>query len=126
MSQQSRTTYVVTDPGEILAALVGPKDVEVLHLEFLCPVPCPVCGESARVKDRPLVPYIDLPVYEFPIRSRVFIRSRGAGRMIEAKVAEYVTTPSTERATSRAISLDYVGSTRGPNRQVAVEYRTTE
>jgi transposase len=80
VTQQSRSTYVVTDPSEILAALVGLKDVEVLYLERRGPdvelaieqlvgaVGCPACGEPARVKDRPLVRYIDLPVYGSPMR----------------------------------------------------------
>ena len=33
MSQHARSTYVVTDPIEIVQALVGLKDIEVLHLE---------------------------------------------------------------------------------------------
>ncbi len=80
MSQKPRSTYVITDPTQILAALVGLKDVIVLHLERRGPdvelaiegvlgdVSCPLCGEGARVKDRPLVRYIDLPVYGSPMR----------------------------------------------------------
>ena len=80
MTQQSRSTYVITDPTQILAALVGLKDVQVLHLERRGPdvelaieqvvgeVSCPSCGGPARVKDRPLVRYIDLPVYGSPMR----------------------------------------------------------
>jgi transposase len=80
VSQKTRSTYVVTDPIEILAALVGLKDVEVLQLERRGPdvelaieqvlgdVSCPLCGEPARIKDRPRVHYIDLPVYGVPMR----------------------------------------------------------
>ena len=80
MSQQSRSTYVITDPTQILAALVGLKDVEVLHLERRGPdvelaieqvigeIRCPACREVAQVKDRPRVRYIDLPVYGSPMR----------------------------------------------------------
>jgi transposase len=80
VSQKTRSTYVVTDPIEILAALVGLKDVEVLYLERRGPevelaieqvlgdVSCPLCGEPARIKDRPRVHYIDLPVYGVPMR----------------------------------------------------------
>jgi transposase len=80
VSQQSRSTYVITDPTQILAALVGLKDVRVLHLERRGPdvelaieqligeIRCPACGEVAQVKDRPRVRYIDLPVYGSPIR----------------------------------------------------------
>lgn len=80
MTQQSRSTYVITDPTQILAALVGLKDVEVLHLERRGPdvelaieqrigmILCPACHQVARIKDRPLVRYIDLPVYGTPMR----------------------------------------------------------
>ena len=80
MSQHARSTYVVTDPSEIVHALVGLKDVVVLHLERRGPdvelaveqvvrqVSCPTCGGPARVKDRPVVRYIDLPVYGSPMR----------------------------------------------------------
>ena len=80
MSQKTRSTYVVTDPIEILAALVGLKDVEVLQLERRGPdvelaieqvlgdVSCPLCGEPARIKERRRVHYIDLPVYGVPMR----------------------------------------------------------
>lgn len=80
MTQQSRSTYVITDPTQILAALVGLKAVEVLHLERRGPdvelafeqtvggIRCPACRELARVKDRPTVRYIDLPVYGSPMR----------------------------------------------------------
>lgn len=80
MRQQSQSTYVVTDPSEIIRALVGLKDVRVLHLERRGPdvelaieqeigvILCPACREVAQVKDRPLVRYIDLPVYGSPMR----------------------------------------------------------
>jgi transposase len=78
--QHARSTFVVTDPIQILEALVGLKDVEVLHLERRGPdvelaieqrigvILCPACHEVARVKDRPTVRYIDLPVYGSPMR----------------------------------------------------------
>jgi transposase len=78
--QKNRSTFVLTDPSEILEALVGLKDVRVVHYERrasdveLCveqvvsDVRCPECHESARVKERPLVAYVDLPVYGFPMR----------------------------------------------------------
>ena len=45
----------------------GP-DVE-LAIEQLIrdPVRCPSCGVEARVKDRPVVHYVDLPVYGTPM-----------------------------------------------------------
>ena len=80
MSQKTRSTFVITDPNEILEALVGLKDVKVLHYERHGPivelmieqvvesVSCPSCGERAEVKERPVVDYTDLPVYGAPMR----------------------------------------------------------
>jgi transposase len=78
--QQTRSTYVVTHPSEIVAALVGLKDVRVLHYrragpnvelmveQVLNQVRCPSCGAVAQVKERPVVRYVDLPVYGTPMR----------------------------------------------------------
>jgi transposase len=78
--QKTRSTFVLTDPSEIVQALVGLKDVRVLHYERRGPdvelmieqvvgvVSCPSCGERAQVKERPVVHYIDLPVYGTPMR----------------------------------------------------------
>jgi transposase len=62
-------------------ALIGLKDVVVLHYErrgpdvelaieqlIRQPVRCPSCAELAQVKERPVVTYIDLPVYGTPMR----------------------------------------------------------
>jgi transposase len=80
VSQQSRSTFVVTDPSEILEALVGLKDVRVLHYRRRGPnvelmieqvideVRCPSCGGLAQVKERPVVSYVDLPVYGTAMR----------------------------------------------------------
>ncbi len=80
MIQQSRSTFVITDPTEIVRALVGLKDVRVLAYERRGPdtrlvieqtldeVRCPRCAGAARVKDRPVVTYIDLPVFGSPMR----------------------------------------------------------
>ena len=80
MSQKPRSTFVVTDPTEILEALVGLKDVRVLHYKRSGPdvelmieqvaqeVRCPSCQGRAQVKERPVVSYIDLPVYGHPMR----------------------------------------------------------
>ncbi|MHB1907198.1 MAG: transposase family protein [Acidimicrobiales bacterium] len=79
MIQQSRSTFVTTDPSEIVQALVGLKDVRVLAYErrgpdvslvieqVLAQVRCPSCSGVARVKDRPVVTYIDLPVFGKPM-----------------------------------------------------------
>jgi transposase len=76
---QDRSTYVVTDPSEIVQALVGLKDVRVLHYERRGPdvalmveqvlgqVRCPTCKGPAQVKERPVVHYVDLPVYGTPM-----------------------------------------------------------
>jgi transposase len=78
--QQSRSTFVVSDPSENVRALVGPKDVRVLHYERrgrdvelmieqdMDVAFCPSCGERAQVKERPVLNYIDLPVYGTPMR----------------------------------------------------------
>jgi transposase len=80
VSQQVRSTFVVSEPSEIVRALVGLKDVRVLYyarrgpdvelvIEQVVTDPrCPGCGGRARVKERPLVRYVDLPVYGMPMR----------------------------------------------------------
>jgi transposase len=79
VSQQPRSTFVLVHPSEILAALVGLKDVSVLryerlgsHVELMVEqtpgvVRCPSCGQAAQVKERPVVHYVDLPVYGTPM-----------------------------------------------------------
>jgi transposase len=66
-------------PSEILQALVGLKDVAVVRLERRGPdvelmieqvlgeVRCPSCAGRAQVKERPVVHYVDLPVYGVPM-----------------------------------------------------------
>ncbi len=74
MSQKKRITFVVTDPSEILEALVGFKDVRVLHYKrsgtsverVVRAVLCPKCSEPTQVKERPFVHYIDPPFYGRP------------------------------------------------------------
>jgi transposase len=80
VTQQPRSTFVLRDHSEILEALVGLKDVVVLHYErrgpdvelaieqlIREPVRCPSCAELAQVKERPVVHYVDLPVYGTPM-----------------------------------------------------------
>ena len=67
-------------PTEILEALVGLKDVRVLHYERRGPevafvieqvvdgARCLQCERPAQVKKRPLVTYVDLPVFGTPMR----------------------------------------------------------
>jgi transposase len=78
--QKNRNTFVLNDPTEILEALVGLKDVRVLSYErrasdvqlsierVLDDVRCPRCRWPARVKERPIVTYVDLPVYGTPMK----------------------------------------------------------
>jgi transposase len=80
VSQEARSTFVVSEPSEIVQALVGLKDVRVLYYErrgrqvelvieqVVTDPRCPGCGGPARVKERPLVRYIDLPVYGTAMR----------------------------------------------------------
>jgi transposase len=79
VSQQPRSTFVLFHPSEILAALVGLKDVAIVCLERRGPdvqlmieqvvgeVRCPSCAGPAQVKERPVVHYVDLPVYGVPM-----------------------------------------------------------
>jgi len=79
VSQKARSTFVLFHPTEILLALVGLKDVRVLQYERLGPhvqvmieqmpgaVTCPTCLRRAQVKERPVVHYVDLPVYGTPM-----------------------------------------------------------
>jgi len=78
--QNPKSPFVVTDPSEILEALVGLKEVRVLHYRRHGPevelmieqvvdeVRCPSCGGIAQVKERPVVSYVDLPVYGAAMR----------------------------------------------------------
>jgi transposase len=80
VSQKARSTFVVTDPTEILHALVGLKDVRVLHYQrsgrlvelvveqVIKDIRCPRCAGRVQVKERPVVRYVDLPVYGTPMR----------------------------------------------------------
>ena len=80
MTQKTKSAFVITDPNEILEALVGLKDVQVLHYRRDGPnvelmieqvtgvVFCPLCGGRAEVKERPVVHYVDLPVYGVAMR----------------------------------------------------------
>ena len=79
MSQKTRSTFVLVHPTEILDALVGLKDVRVVryerrgpHVELMVEqvpgeVLCPTCHRRAEVKERPVVHYVDLPVYGTPM-----------------------------------------------------------
>ena len=79
VSLQTKSTFVLTHPSEIVAALVGLKDVSVLHyrrdgpdvelmIEQVVSDPrCPTCDGRAQVKERPVVHYVDLPVYGTPM-----------------------------------------------------------
>jgi transposase len=76
---KTRSTFVLFNPTEILQALVGLKDVVVVHYERRGPhvelmieqvpgvIDCPSCHRQAEVKDRPVVHYVDLPVYGVPM-----------------------------------------------------------
>jgi transposase len=80
VTQKTQSTFVLDDPTEILEALVGLKDVRVVHYrrrasdvelcveQVVSDVRCPRCDQPARVKERPLVSYVDLPVYGFAMR----------------------------------------------------------
>lgn len=73
---------VFTDPSAIVAHLVGLKDVRVLSYcrrgpageitieQVVADGRCQRCGERARVKDRPVVTYVDLPFGGVPMTIR--------------------------------------------------------
>lgn len=79
MSQKARSTFVLVHSSEILQALLGLKDARVLRYERCGPnvelmveqdigdARCPTCGGSAQVHERPVVRYVDLPVYGTPM-----------------------------------------------------------
>jgi transposase len=79
VSQLPSSTFVVTDPSEIVGAMVGLKDVRVLAYirrgpdvelmieQVVAEIRCPACQCRALVKERPVVHYVDLPVYGTPM-----------------------------------------------------------
>ena len=80
MDNKTKSTFVIRDASEILGALVGLKDVRVLHYKRRGPnvelaieqvtgeLSCPTCRGPVEVKERPVVTYVDLPVYGTPMR----------------------------------------------------------
>jgi transposase len=87
VSQLPKSTFVLTDPIEIVGSLVGLKEVRVLAYERWGPrvelmieqvvgeIRCPACAQRARIKERPVVHYVDLPVYGTPM-SRAWKKHR--------------------------------------------------
>ncbi|WP_407061925.1 transposase family protein, partial [Arcanobacterium phocae] len=79
MSKKPETIFTSSDLNVIVARLLSLKDVvpvayhrhgphQSIEIEQdLDSVLCPGCKVRARVKDRPRVPYIDLPVYGCPM-----------------------------------------------------------
>jgi len=79
VSPNTKSTFVLTHPNEILQALVGLKEVQVVQYErsgrdvylmieqVIGAVSCESCGGRAQVKDRPVVHYVDPPVYGVPM-----------------------------------------------------------
>jgi transposase len=80
VTNKRRSTLVTSDPTEICEALVGLKDIQVLEYrrtsaiaelvieQVVENVRCPTCNAVAHVKDRPIVTYVDLPVFGAPFR----------------------------------------------------------
>jgi transposase len=80
VSHKARSAFVVYEASEIVRALVGLKDVRVVAYERSGPdvqllieqvvdgPRCRRCGVLGQVKDRPVVRYVDLPVYGTPMR----------------------------------------------------------
>lgn len=79
MTKKHHDTFVVSEPNRIVQALVGLKNVRVLAFRRTGPdvelvieqaevVPfCGSCGARAQIKDRPVVRYVDLPVFGTPM-----------------------------------------------------------
>ncbi|AYY11385.1 ISL3 family transposase [Actinobacteria bacterium YIM 96077] len=79
MTKKSCDTFVVHESSRIVEALVGLKNVQVLAYQRAGPDVellieqvevtrfCPSCGTQAQIKDRPVVRYVDLPVFGTPM-----------------------------------------------------------
>lgn len=75
MTNKNRNTLVFTEPTRILHALVGLKNIRVLEYQRNGPsvmilielaqvaTRCPDCEGPVRIKDRPIVSYVDLPAF---------------------------------------------------------------
>ena len=124
MSQHPRGTPPITDPSEIIRALVGLKDVRVLAYVRRGPdveleveqvtgaVLCPACGRRAQVKERPVVHYVDLPSMEG--------RRRRAERALVAVVAQcYVEGVSTRRVDDVVRSMGIEGISKSQVSELA-------
>lgn len=80
MTIKFKSTFVRSEPSQIVEALVGLKDIRVLAYRRSGPDvelvieqtvvqrSCPTCGSAGQIKDRPTVRYVDLPVYGQPMR----------------------------------------------------------
>jgi transposase len=80
VTNKNKNAFASDDPSEICRALVGLKDVRILQYrrssivaelmieQVVDVVHCPACGAVAHIKDRPVVTYVDLPVFGAPFR----------------------------------------------------------
>jgi transposase len=80
VTNKRKSTLVTSDPTEICEALVGLKDIRVLQYsrssivaelmieQVVGDARCAQCNTVAHIKDRPVVTYVDLPVYGAPFR----------------------------------------------------------
>lgn len=79
MKQKTKNTLATSNANEILAALVGLKGVRVLAYErcdaevalvieqIVTDPTCPDCGARAQIHGRPVIDYVDLPVFGTPM-----------------------------------------------------------
>jgi DNA-directed RNA polymerase subunit RPC12/RpoP len=77
---RTRAVLLAVGPNEMLQALLDLKDVQAVHYrrsgpnvemmieQVLGVVRCPSCAGRTQVKERPVVHYVDLPVYGVPVR----------------------------------------------------------
>ena len=76
------TSATIYDSSEILHHLVGLKGIKIfpykrygaLHEieQVFDKKLCPICNSVARLKDRPLVRYTDLPVFGYPVKIAIY------------------------------------------------------
>ena len=80
MNKSNSAAFTIYNSNEIVEALVGLKDVRVISYnrverevfllidQVVTNPRCPSCGDRANIHDRPIVSYIDLPVFATPMK----------------------------------------------------------
>ncbi|MDA8195904.1 MAG: transposase family protein [Actinomycetota bacterium] len=80
MNKSNSAVFTIYNSNEIIEALVGLKDVRVISYnrvekevfllveQIVINPRCPNCGDRAKIHDRVVVSYIDLPVFATPMK----------------------------------------------------------